>query len=147
MLVSKPKVSTLFSVGIFLILAYGAFLYALFSFLESEEGNTVSIILILTTGPIALTVTLKTLIGIKIMSIAKEKFSLNYPFRFKKVKFTGKELESWNIDKIKTFGGVYEELVWQTKDGKKYSISRQEHSEFDKVKKYMTKKFKKLQQS
>lgn len=144
---SKPKVSTLFSVGIFLAIAFGVFIYSLINFLNSEIPSTLTLILIIATGPIAMVITLKTLLGVKFIEINKEKFSVNYPFRFKKIKFSGKEIASWKIDQIKTLGGLYEELIWKLKSGKQYSISKQEHTEFDKARNYMTKKFKKLQES
>jgi hypothetical protein len=144
---SKPKVGTLFSVGIFLAIAYSVFIYSLTTYLGAQIPNTLTIILLLTTGPIAVVITFKTLFGLKFMEINKEKFSVNYPFRFKKVKFSSKDLESWKIDEIKTFGGLYEELIWKTKTGKQYSISKQEHTDFDKAKSYMVKKFKKIQQA
>lgn len=147
MVYSKPKVTTLFSVVVFLVLAYGVCVYSVMEFMSVKEPSTVTIILIFTTGPIALIITLKTLFGIKYLEISKEKFCLNYPFRFKKVKFSGRDISYWKVDKIKTFGGIYEELVWQTKSGQNCSISRQEHTEFDKARNYMVKKFKKLQRS
>ena len=147
MIHAKPKVSTLFSVGVFLILVFGLFAYSLSGFLESDKTSTLNTILVGSSGAIGLTIALKTLLGIKLMQIAKERFSLNYPFRFKKVKFTGKEIEYWKIDQIKTFGGMYEELLWKTKSGKEYSISKQEHTDFDKAKAYMLKKFKKIQKA
>lgn len=144
---SKPKVSTLFSVGIFLVIAYGVFIYSLINYLNSEIPSTMTLILIIATGPIAIVITLKTLLGVKFIEINKEKFSVNYPFRFKKIKFSGKEIVSWKIDQIKTLGGLYEELIWKLKSGKQYSMSKQEHTEFDKARSYMAKKFKKLQES
>lgn len=144
---SKPKVSTLFSVGIFLAIAFGVFIYSLVNFLSSAIPSTMTLILIIATGPIALVITLKTLLGVKFIEINKEKFSVNYPFRFKKIKFSGKDIASWKIDQIKTLGGLYEELIWKLKSGKQYSMSKQEHTEFDKARNYMTKKFKKLQES
>ncbi|MFT7034347.1 MAG: hypothetical protein ACJA2S_002861 [Cyclobacteriaceae bacterium] len=144
---SKPKVSTLFSVGIFLAIAYGVFIYSLINYLNSEIPSTITLVLIVATGPIAMVITLKTLLGVKFIEINKEKFSVNYPFRFKKIKFSGKEIASWKIDQIKTLGGLYEELIWKLKSGKQYSMSKQEHTEFDKARSYMIKKFKKLQES
>ncbi len=147
MVKSKPKISTLFSIGVFLAIAYGVFGYSLVTYINTDSPSIVTMILIVATGPIALVVTLKTLLGIKHMEIAKEKFRIRYPFRFKQFSFTGKELEYWKVDKVKTYGGVYEELIWKTKSGQKMSISKQEHTDYDKALKYMSSKFKKLRQS
>ena len=147
MINAKPKISTLFSVGVFLIIAYSVFIYSLVQYLNDPEPDMITMILIVTTGPIAIVITLKSLLGLKFMEISKEKFCLNYPFRFKKELFSGKDLAFWKIDKIKTFGGEYEELIWKTKSGKQYSISKQEQTEYDKARNYMIKKFKKLQKT
>ena len=144
MIQSKPKVSTLFSIGAFLVIAYSVFIYASLNILQSDTYSTWSLILIFTSGPIAIAVTLKTFWGVQLIEISKEKFTIKYPFRFSEKKFTGKEIDVWQIEQIKTFGGLYEELIWHTKSGKKYSISKQEHTEFDKALNYMNKKFKKL---
>jgi len=144
MIQSRPKVSTLFSIGVFLIIAYAVFIYAFLNISQNDSYNTWSLILTYTSGPIAIAITLKTFWGIKLIEISKEKFTIKYPFRFSVKKFTGKEIESWELDKIKTYGGAYEELIWYTKSGKKYSISKQEHTEYDKALNYMNKKFKRL---
>ena len=147
MVKSKPKASTLFSVGVFLVIAYGVFFFSLHNYLFKNAVDTLNFILVVTSGPIAAVVTLKTLLGLKFIEISKEKFEVNHPVKFKKIKFTGKELEWWKIESIKTFGGGYEELIWKTKSGVECRMSRQEHTEYDKAKNYMLKKFKKLQKS
>ncbi len=144
MIQSKPKVSTLFSIGVFLSIAYAVFIYAFLRIVESETYETWLLVLILTSGPIAVAVTLKTFWGIKTIEISKEKFTFKYPFRFTQKIFTGKDIASWKHDKTKTYGGEYEELIWTTNEGKEYSISKQEHTEYDKTLNYMNKKFKRL---
>jgi hypothetical protein len=144
MIQSRPKVSTLFSIGVFLLIAYTVFFYSMYSI--STDYETWKLVLIFTSGPIAIAVSLKTLWGLKQIDITKERFSIKYPFRFSTYQFIGKDIESWELDKIKTYGGEYEELIWHTKAGKKYSISKQEHTDYDKTLNYMLKKFKRLKQ-
>lgn len=144
MIQSKPKVSTLFSIGVFLIIAYSVFIYAFLEIIERGTYETWLLVLIFTSGPIAVAVTLKTFWGIKFIEISKEKFAIKYPFRFTEKKFIGKDIASWKYDKTKTYGGEYEELTWNTKDGKQYTISKQEHTEYDKTLNYMIKKYKRL---
>lgn len=142
----KPKVSTLFSIGVFLIISFGIFFYTIYSGSNSLAYSVIQLILVFTTGPIAVAVTLKTLWGLKLLEISKEKFIIKYPFRFTTYKFIGKDIEYWKLEKIKTYGGEYEELIWQLKNGKKYAMSKQEHTAYDKALNYMLKKFKKLKQ-
>lgn len=145
MIQSRPKISTLFSIGIFLLISYAVFIYVFLEILQSNTYNTWSFILMFTSGPIAIVVTLKTFLGIKLIKISKERFTFKYPFQFSRKKFVGKEIVSWELNKIKTYGGTYyEELIWHIKTGKKYAISKQEHTEFKKILNYMNKKFKKI---
>jgi hypothetical protein len=144
MIVSKPKTSTLFSISIFLLLAFGLFTY---SFLQAQQTNDRFwwYILLYTSGPIGLLVLLKVLLGIQIIEIKKEKFKVRVPFKFRNITFDGKELDFWEHTVMKTYGGQYEELILQLKSGKKYSLSKQENTEYDKVLNYMKKKYKKIQ--
>lgn len=142
MIQARPKISTLFSISIFLIIAYAVFFYTLLG--QNGSYGIWSLIIIFSSGPIAIAVTLKTFWGVKLINITKEKFTIKYPFRFSERVFSGKDLDSWKLDKIKTYGGEYEELIWITKSGKKYSISKQEHTEYDKALNYTIKKFKRL---
>lgn len=144
MIVSKPKISTLFSIVIFLTLAFGIFIYAFINVQQSTD-RLWWYIMIYTTGPIGLLVLLKVLLGIQIITIKKGKFNVRIPFKFKNVNFEGKDLENWNHSSLKTYGGEYEELKLKLKTGKEFSLSKQENTEYDKVLNYMNKKFKKLQ--
>ncbi|MCV9386719.1 hypothetical protein [Reichenbachiella ulvae] len=111
----------------------------------SEESQMGWYILVYTSGPIGLIVLIKILTGIKIVSIKKEKFEFNMPFRFKKTRFESRDIEKWSHTTIKTYGGQYEEVIWKLKSGQQLGLSKQENTEFDKVLRYMKKKLKKLQ--
>ncbi|UXP30729.1 hypothetical protein N6H18_10230 [Reichenbachiella agarivorans] len=144
MIVSKPKISTLFSVSVFITIALGLFVYGILN-INDAESKIGWYLLIYTSGPIGIVVLLKILMGVKIMKIAKEKFELNMPFQFKRLKFESKELEKWSHSSIKTMGGKYEEITWRLKSGKEFGLSKQENTEFDKVLRYMKKKLKKIE--
>lgn len=145
MIVSKPKTSTLFSISIFLSIAFGLFAYAMLN-IRDAESKIAWYVLIYTSGPIGLVVLIKILTGIKIVSIGKEKFEFRMPFRFIKLNFSSSEIEKWSHSAIKTYGGQYEEVIWKLKSGKQIGLSKQENTEFDKVLKYMKKKLKKLEE-
>lgn len=144
MINAKPKPNTLVSIGIFLVIAYGVAIYTFIGMLDASDIGMMSYLLFYTSGPIAVVVTLKTAWGYKTVKISKERFNVKYPFRFKEVKFSGKELERWKVSSIKTLGGVYDEMELITKTGVKISLSRQEHSDYDKAYNYMIKKFKRI---
>ena len=143
MILSKPKIRTLFSVGLFVLSAFSLFGYGVFQAQQTNE-RIWWFLLIYTSGPIGFVVLIKILTGIQYLKVGKEKFEFFSPFKFKKTTFTGKQLEQWTSEKIKTYGGMYEEIIWKFTDGKEFKISKQENTEFDQVVKYMTKKFKKI---
>lgn len=144
MIVSKPKRSTLFSIGVFLLLTFSLFIYSVISVTETND-KTWWYLIIYTSGPIGLIVLIRILTSIKIITIRKEKFEFKVPFKFQKIAFDGKELAEWNHTIIKTYGGLYEELNFKLQSGKELSLSKQENTEYDKALNYMKKKFKKLQ--
>ncbi|MGL1887368.1 MAG: hypothetical protein OCD76_12715 [Reichenbachiella sp.] len=146
MIVSKPKINTLFSVSIFIVLAFA---FSIYSFITIFNGNDQFLwkMLAFGSGTIGVTVVVKILLGLKSLKVRKEKFEINMPCKFKKIRFTGKDINKWTHSAIKTYGGQYEELIWELSSGKKINISKQENTEFDKVLRYMKKKYSKLEVS
>ncbi|SMD32312.1 hypothetical protein SAMN04488029_0656 [Reichenbachiella faecimaris] len=144
MIVSKPKIGTLFSVGLFITLALGAFTYGLVH-IQSATDRTWWYVLIYTSGPIGFVVLIKILFSLKTLKVSKEKFEVKFPFKLTKYSFGGKEIDHWFHTSIKTYGGLYEELTIKLISGKQLAISKQENTEYDKTLKYLKKKFKKLE--
>ncbi|WP_420582938.1 hypothetical protein [Reichenbachiella sp.] len=144
MIVSKPKIGTLFSVGIFIFIAFGIFFYGVVQ-VQSTSDKLWWYILIYTSGPIGLLVLMKILFSLKTIKISKEKFEARFPFKFKKISFNGKEIDHWFHTSIKTYGGMYEELTIKLASGKQLILSKQENTEYDKTLNYLKKKFKKLE--
>lgn len=144
MIISKPKIGTLFSVGLFIALAFGLFSYGLMQ-IQTATDRIWWYVMVYTSGPIGLLVLLKILFTFKTIKVSKEKFEIRYPFKFQKYTFTGKEINHWSNTTIKTYGGLYEELTIALSSGKKLSLSKQENTAYDKVLNYMKKKFKRLQ--
>lgn len=144
MIVSKPKIGTLFSVGLFIFIAFGIFIYCIVQ-IQSATERLWWFILIYTSGPIGLLVLLKILFSLKTIKVSKEKFEARFPFKFKKISFTGKDIDHWFHTSIKTYGGQYEELTIKLLSGKQLVMSKQENTEYDKTLNYLKKKFKKLE--
>ncbi|WP_422360156.1 hypothetical protein [Reichenbachiella sp.] len=144
MIVSKPKIGTLFSVGLFIFIAFGIFIYGIVQ-IQSATDRLWWYILIYTSGPIGLLVLLKILFSLKTIKISKEKFEAKFPFKFKKISFSGKDIDHWFHTSIKTYGGLYEELTINLSSGKQLVLSKQENTEYDKTLNYLKKKFKKLE--
>ena len=142
MIVARPKTNTLFSISIFVAAAFALFVYGMTE-LRKPEASYMWFILVYSTGPIGLVVLIKVLLGWKIVRIGKDKLEINFPFKFSRKKLDGKEIMGWKKNTIKTFGGVYEEIICEFNSGDSFTLSRQEHTEFDKTLKYMSKKYKK----
>jgi len=145
MIVSKPKVRTIASVGLFVLAAFSLSGYGVHQ-VQQTNDRFWWFVLIYTTGPIGMVVLIKILTGIQYLKIGKEKFEFFAPFKFKKITFTGKQLSQWTSEKIKTYGGLYEEIVWRLANGKEFRISKQENTQFDEIHRYMKRKFKRIEQ-
>ena len=94
MIISKPKTGTLFSIFIFVSIAFSLFIYGLVAIQETND-RIWWLVLIYTSGPIGLVVLIKVLFGLKLIIISKEKFEIRFPFKFIRVKFDGKDLVGW----------------------------------------------------
>ena len=143
MIISKPKASALFSLIVFLIIVFSLFGLAFYK-IQFGQYHWGWMVTLYSSGPIGIVVLIRTLTGIKIFEIGKGNFRIRHPFRLKNIAFKTDDIQSWEHDKIKTYGGMYEELRWTLKNGKRYSISKQENTEFDKVIRYMKSKHPKL---
>lgn len=142
MITSKPKKATLFSVTIFLLLAYGLLFYTIFRFFSDAEKALYQYVLIIILAPIALGVTFKILFDYKVLQVAKEKIWVKYPFRFKKQNFNLIKLEYYEETLIKTGNGVFMQLKIHFDEGSSVKLSRQENTEYDKITAYLRKKYK-----
>ena len=128
MIVARPKINTLLSIGIFVALCFGISGYMLSLILES--GRTVWYQYALVIVPL----------GYKRVEIGKNRIGIQFPLRFKKVSFTLKEVKQWTEQKVKTAGGTFKELVILFDNGKKLTLSLQEHTNYLDAVKYLRKK-------
>ena len=93
---------------------------------------------------IMLAILIKVIWSLKNVKVAKERFEIFFPIRRKKLTYTGKNLQKWKEETIKTAGGVYKEVTLTFDDGRKISVSQQEHTDYAQLLKYMHQKFSKV---
>jgi hypothetical protein len=144
MIVIKPKINTLFSIGVFLILMFSLFGVMVNQYVSYTRPPLYITLLMVGSGALGFSILLKYLWNLKSISIGKEKFEIYYPIRFKRVLFSGKNIVKWNEVKLKTWGGNYSEITIHFTDGKKLNLSQQEHTDYDKTINYLIKKYKRL---
>ncbi|MEM8895588.1 MAG: hypothetical protein AAGC88_13485 [Bacteroidota bacterium] len=144
MIVVRPKVNTLFSIGVFLILIFSFFGVMVNQYLSYNRPPLYVSLLMVTSGALGFAILLKYLWNLKTISIGKEKFEVKYPVRFRTVTYSGKQMTRWKEEKIKTWGGNYAELSIHFEADKKLDLSQQEHTDYDKTINYLTKKYRKL---
>lgn len=141
MILSKPKRSTLFSLSIFLILAYGIGIWTALALPSSPAYWKLIPILCLVT---AVAVNLKVLWGYHTIQVKGEQWKVKNLIRADK-SFTSSEIEWWKETEIKTAGGPFRELHIHTKNGVDLKISLQEHTEYQKIIKQVRRKYPKKQ--
>lgn len=145
MIVAKPKFNSVFSIAVFLILVFAAFAYTAYEFFVRSSSSLYVYFGMVFSGALGLGLLLKLLWNWKTVTIAKERFEVHYPFRFKKMVLAGKNLRTWEEINIKTWGGQYAELTLLFDNKKKITLSKQEHTDYAKAINYLVKKFKQKQ--
>ncbi len=127
MIQSRPKGTTLFSLILFLIIAYGVGFWAWFSIPPSPAIWLALPVFCLAT---ALVITLKVLLGYRVISINGDQWQVVRLLR-QDQKFRGKEIEWWREIEIKTAGGQYKQLQVHAGKGVDAKVSLQEHTGYE----------------
>jgi hypothetical protein len=140
MIVSKPKISTLISLGIFLALVFGVLIYNFLQYYASGYQSVLNLLLMAVLTPIGIGILIKILVGYRIIAIGKNKINIRFPLRFINYDVRLNEISKWKETRIKTFSSWYHELEIQSSSGKKIKLSKQEHTEYDRVLNYLGKK-------
>jgi hypothetical protein len=140
MIVSKPKVSTLFSLSMFLLLIYSALFYTASALISTDNKPWYLYLLIAILAPVALVVTAKVALGFKIIRIGQGVIKVNYPLSFRKKEYQQQELQSWQETVIKTKSGVYKELRLNFPGKTKVTLSNHENESYEDVLKHMNKR-------
>lgn len=145
MIVCKPKIGSLFSLGLF---SFGGTAIGGFSLKLLLTENNVPwyhYMASFTLLPLALVILIRMFWGYKIVTFGKERVSIRYPFRFTSHAIPLKELSSWKETKVSTKTGTYREIEIKS-DVVSIKINYQEHSSYNEALKYLEKKAKKRKQ-
>lgn len=145
MIVSKPKRSTIFSLGVVTIIVIGGLFYAVNQLRGVASPAVWQYIIIAVLMLTASLLLHKLLFNYKVLKIGENKFHVYYPFRFYKSVQSLKDLGAWQETIINTNKTEFRQLkiVFLTKGYVK--ISNQENSDYDKVINYLRKKAPKKQ--
>ncbi len=146
MIVSKPKLSALFSLIIFLLLAYGLSIYLWISVMQSQKPPGWQTILLGVAAGVALAVTYKVVAGYKKIMVSKNRIDVHYAFDLIRKRYYLKELTSWQETAVKTATGLFKELTLRFDKKKTVKLTLQEQDNYEKVKAFMQRNFPKKQQ-
>lgn len=145
MIISKPKRSTIISLTLFLILV-GALIAATFTAMgRSEIIYWYHYIFLGVLIPTELGVFIKMIFNYKVLRISKGKFELTRPALFSKKQFLIKDISMWKEVVIKTASGVYQQLEVYFEEKQKFTLGKQEHTNYEKVVGYLKQKAPKRQ--
>ena len=144
MIVCKPKINTYFSIAVFEVVAGGLLGLIYYQLPNMGQWKWLGRLLLPILIGIMLAILIKVIWSLKNVKVAKERFEIFFPIRRKKLTYTGKNLQKWKEETIKTAGGVYKEVTLIFDDGRKISVSQQEHTDYAQLLKYMHQKFSKV---
>lgn len=146
MIVSRPKVHTLFSLGAFLVIVYSILGYTLYHFLQAESRAIYQYLILIILTPIALAINFKMFWGYKIVRLGGNLMEVVYPTRFRKTRLKLKEIDSWKETVIKTKRGPFREIAVTYNQNKKVKVTNQENTHYDQVVSYLQKKCARLRE-
>ncbi len=129
MIRSRPKNTTLFSLSLFLIIAYGLGIWAWIS-LPHPAGMRILLPVIILL--VALLVTIKVVSGYRTLEIDGDRWRVKRLIN-RSIKFTGRDIEWWKEIKISTAGSTYKQLQVYAGKGSTAKVSMQEHTGYEKV--------------
>lgn len=144
MIVSKPKVSSLFSLGVFLLISYGTVIFSAVQILTLPYPAFYYYLLLVIIGAISLYVTYKVVTNFKYITVGKEKMEIYFPLIRKRYLISLTSLTSWKETVIKSAAGTYKELEFRFQNNHVIKMTIQENSNYDKIFQYFQKKHSKL---
>lgn len=139
MIISKPKVGTLFSVGVFVTASLMAAGYGA-SNIKDQQTEWYFYALFLIFGPLGLGLLLRMILKYKIVRIGKGSITIHFPIRFSSRNYKLNQLTSWKETAINTAGGKYKEVELLFDNKRKLYLSMQEHTNYPQVLNYLRKK-------
>lgn len=140
MIVAKPKIGTLFSLGVFILVSLGIAALTASYMLAAQNIAWYQYVIVLVLFPLGLGLAVKVIFGYKIIIIGKGKIEIKFPTRFKKKAYRINEIDYWKETKVKAATGTYKEVEINFTDKKQLYLSYQEHTDYPKVIQYLKKK-------
>lgn len=140
MIIAKPKIGTLFSLGLFVILSLGLASFTAYHMFNATTIAWYQYLIVIILFPLGLGLAVKVVLGYKIIEIGKERIEVRFPVKFKKESHKLKDIERWKETTVKTATGTYKEVDIRFSDKKQLTLSYQEHTDYPKVVKYLKKR-------
>jgi len=143
MIVSKPRINTVFALSVFLVLVFGSFFLLLDSLLKSESFFILKLILTPITLVIGLLVLGKLLGALKIVKAGNNRLTIFYPISRSRINLPLGDIRGWREDVVKTKQGEFRETKILYGKKKVIKLSNKENTEYEKLLKYLNQKAKK----
>ena len=140
MIIVKPKLGTLFSLGIFVAACLSLGGYAANIILNNNQPAWYHYVLLLGFGPIGIGLLARMIFKYKVVRIGKGSIFIQFPSQFRERVYKLTNIENWKETAIKTAGGKYKELEILFDDKKKLYLSMQEHANYPQAINYLKKK-------
>lgn len=140
MIISKPKTSTLTSIGLFLLLVFGLAGATIISIKNSAVAYWYHYLFLAILLPLGIGLLIKMIISYKVVLIGKGKMHVRYPARFSQKTHRINNIKQWQEVRIKAVSGVYQQLEITFNDNNKLTLSKQEHTFYDQVLSYLHQK-------
>ena len=138
MIISKPKFSALFSLGVFVLVSFSIGGYNLL-LIYQQNGWWLSYLLAGLFLPLGLAILIRQLWAYKILKFDKNKVMVNYPLRLTTKTADLKDLQHWEETIIKTGSGQFKQIDLAF-ENLKVGLSMQENSSYQRVAGYLEKK-------
>lgn len=141
MIVSKPKSQSVFALSLFQIIILSVTLWVILDLIRYPEAY---FFLKITLAPILLViwtfVSAKFYTSLKTIELGDNKISFKFPLQAKRT-FRISDVQSWKEEKVKTKNNEFRELQIRLAN-RLLKVSNREHTSYEEVRKYLTKKVK-----
>ena len=133
----------MFSLSIFTLLALGGVILSSLIITKSESPAWYQYMAILVLSPFIIGLGRKLTWHYKVVSIGKDRITIDFPVRQKEIKKSVNEIKAWKENTVKTPSGKFREVSILFDDNKKLKLSYQENTNYEQVMKYLLQKCKK----
>lgn len=137
----KPKTNTYVSLGIVIAILIGGLAYLLFDFYKGASFGLWFYLFSCTLITVILMVLLaKMMAGYKFISAGKNGIEIRIPFKEFKKSYPLSSILSWEEEKIRTNNRDFKQLRLLFDDQTSFSLSNHEHSSYQELTAYLSKK-------